>query len=74
MSVNTLRQVMMKDLYVLKGSINVMVDFYVRHCEEISDLANTFGESEEDTVEMILKLGIQEYKKIADILSKEGKS
>ena len=67
-SKNTLRQVRSYDLYGLKDSIGIAMEFYVQHCDELTELSKKFGECEDDTFKSVLRLGLQEYKNIADTL------
>ena len=59
MSENTLRHVRGVDQTWLKESINTFISWYFMSCQEITDLAEYFGEDDADTVTSILSTGLR---------------
>ena len=68
---NSLRQVTGTDRMYLKRNMEVFFDWYIRNCEEIIDLAQYFGEEEDDTVTSILSTGLSEIQNRVEMM-KEG--
>lgn len=55
---NTLRQVTDGDMLTFKNCLDVFIRWYVRNCDAISNMAEVWGEPEEDTLVSILSRGI----------------
>ena len=71
MTDNTLRQVKHIDKYWLKQIINSAIDWYFMNCEEVTEIADFFGENESETFSDILTYGLREIQTRIDIM-KEG--
>ena len=65
---NSLRSVTGTDMMYLKRNMEVFFDWYIKNCEEIIDLAQYFGEEEDDTVSSILSSGLREIQDRRDIM------
>ena len=70
---NTLRQVKYSDLYFLTEMIEKSVNWYIRHCEEITELAEFFQEEEDEVYKEIMDKGLREMQNIRDMMSEAKK-
>ena len=68
MSENTLRQVKQTDHTWFKECVNTFIGWYFRNCQEITDLAEYFGEDDADTLTSVLSSGLREIQDRRDIL------
>lgn len=55
---NTLRQVTEGDMLTFKNCLDTFIRWYVRNCDAISNMAQIWGEPEEETLVSILSRGI----------------
>ena len=69
---NTLKQVRSDDLYWLKQILDTSINFYIRNCERITELAEIFGEDESDTWQGVLTRGLNSLEDSAELM-KEAK-
>ena len=69
MSENTLMQVKQADGYWFRECLDTFIQWYFRNCQEITELAEYFGEDDDDTVTSILSSGLREIQDRRDILT-----
>ena len=66
---NTFGKVSAKDLLSFKDSLGTFIHFYVVNSEHITELAEFFGETEDETVITILSIGLRGYRERMELLS-----
>ena len=57
-STNTMRQVTDGDMLTFKGCLDTFIGWYVRNCENLTKIAEVWGETEEESLSSILSQGI----------------
>lgn len=72
MSNNTLKKVKYSDLYYLTETIEKSVNWYVKHCEDVTELSEFFQEEEDEVFKEILDKGLREMQNIMEMM-KEAK-
>lgn len=70
---NTLRQVTDGDMLTFKSCLDTFIGWYVRNCENISKMAQVWGETEDDTLTSILSRGIIDVADQTAILQEANK-
>lgn len=72
MSDNTLKKVKYADLYYLTETIEKTINWYVKHCEDVTELSEFFQEEEDEVFKEILDKGLREMQNIMEMM-KEAK-
>lgn len=67
---NTISRISGRDFTFFKESLNSFMHFYIANANRITDLAEYFGETEDDTVTTILGIGLRGLEERMDLLKK----